>query len=121
MGGSIIGTHSLPGFGVRVGGGRPQGFHGDDAREWSASTLHPQAPIPQLSLADGRKQAEKIVTDAQVGLDPAGQDQSEKRQESQTFGAVAADFMRDFAKNHRTRNEMQRKIDVELLPGVTDR
>src|SRR5262249_21389233 len=37
-----------------------------------------------------------------------------KREEKDTFWAVAGDFMQDFAKEHRTRVEMQRKINVDL-------
>ena len=37
-----------------------------------------------------------------------------KREEKGTFGAVAADFMSTYAKNHRTKDEMQRYIDGDL-------
>ena len=68
-------------------------------------------PFPSIGLAEARAQAVQIIADAQVGVTP---EVRKKREEKGTFGAVAADFMRDFAHSHRTRKEMQRKIDVEL-------
>ena len=51
------------------------------------------------------------MADAQAGIGP---ELRKKREEAGTFGAVAAVFMQDFAHSHRTRDEMQRKIDVDL-------
>ena len=72
-------------------------------------TLKPS--FPHLELADARSQARQIIADAQGGIGP---EVRKKRQEKGTFGALAADFMSDFAHSHRTRKEMQRKIDVDL-------
>ena len=67
----------------------------------------------------------KIIGDAQVGIDPAAARKAEQRKaqaaKRTTFAAVAAEFMQDHAKDHRTRDEMQRKLDVELLPHWGDR
>jgi integrase len=114
-----------PGFGVRVGEAGRRAFMVMTRVDGRLRRFTLKPPYPQLSLADARKQAEKIVKDAQVGLDPAAAKLAERKAAQafrrNTFGAVAADFMQDFAKNHRTRDEMQRKIDVELLPHWRDR
>ena len=101
----------LPSFGVRVGTtGRKSFFVGTRIKgKYRRITLKP--PYDQLSLADARERAKLIMADAQAGVGP---ELRKKREEKGTFGAVAAAFMQDFAKNHRTRDEMQRKIDVDL-------
>jgi integrase len=76
-------------------------------------------------LADARARAQQILKDAQVGIDPAAAAAAARhagaRRRRNTFGAVAADFMVDHAGKLRTRAEMQRKLDVELLPQWGDR
>jgi integrase len=102
-----------PGFGVRVSYGGRKSFVvltriGGRVRRF---TLKP--PYPMLSLADARAQAACIIKNGQVGLDPTATARAERRN---TFAAVAADFMQDHAKHLRTCKELQRKINVELLP-----
>ena len=101
----------LPGFGVRVGtSGTKTFFVGVRIRgKYRRITLKPA--FPHLELAEARKQARQIMADAQGGIGP---EVRKKRTEKGTFKAVADAFMEDFAKNHRTSKEMQRKIDVEL-------
>ena len=84
----------------------------DDSGQRQVPPLYHQAAVPPIGLAEARAQAVQIIADAQVGVAP---EVRKKREEKGTFGAVAADFMRDFAHSHRTRKEMQRKIDVELV------
>src|SRR4029077_21170451 len=101
----------LPSFGVRIGTtGRKSFFVGTRIRRryWRI-TLKP--PCDQLSLADARGRAKLVMADAQAGVGP---ELRKRREEKGTFGAVAAAFMQDFAHSHRTRDEMQRKIDVDL-------
>ena len=74
--------------------------------------LYHQATVPLDRSRRGTSAGCQIIADAQVGVTP---EVRKKREEKGTFGAVAADFMRDFAHSHRTRKEMQRKIDVELV------
>lgn len=101
----------LPSFGVRVGStGRKSFIIGTRVKgKFRRITLKPQ--YPALALADAREQARRIIADAQSGISP---ELRKKREEKGTFGAVATAFMEDFANKHRTRGEMQRKIDVEL-------
>ena len=67
--------------------------------------------FPEMSLADARTEARKIIADAQAGIGP---DVRKRREERGTFGAVCADFMQDYANKHRTRGEMQRRINADL-------
>ena len=101
----------LPGFGVRVGTtGRKSFFVGTRINgKYRRVTLSP--PYDLLSLADARTKAKAIMADAHAGIGP---EVRKKREEKGTFGAVAAAFMQDYAKDHRTRREYQRKIDVDL-------
>ena len=101
----------LPGFGVRVGTtGRKSFFVGTRINgKYRRVTLSP--PYDLLSLADARTKAKAITADAHAGIGP---EVRKKREEKGTFGAVAAAFMQDYAKDHRTRREYQRKIDVDL-------
>ena len=101
----------LPGFGVRVGTtGRKSFFVGTRINgRYKRITLKP--PYDLLSLADARVKAKAIMSDAHAGIGP---ELRKKREEKGTFGAVAKSFMQDYAKNHRTRDEMQRIIDRYL-------
>lgn len=101
----------LPGFGVRIGTtGRKSFFVGTRVKgRYRRITLKPA--FPHLQLAEARAVAKAIIADAQGGVGP---ELRKKRKEKGTFGAVANAFMQDFAHSHRTRKEMQRKIDVDL-------
>jgi integrase len=114
-----------PGFGIRIGkGGRKAFVVGTRVNcRYRRFTLAPA--YPALSLADARVRAAKIIKDAEAGIDPEAAKAAERvaaiRRRRHSFGAVADDFMRDHAKNLRTRGEMQRKLDVELLPHWAER
>ena len=101
----------LPGFAVRVGtSGAKSFFVGVRIKgKYKRITLKPQ--FPNLELAAARNQARQVISDAQAGISP---EVRKRREDKGTFKAVADAFMQDFAKNHRTAREMQRKIDVEL-------
>jgi integrase len=100
----------LPGFGVRVGTtGTKSFFAGVYVNgKYRRITL---GRYDILSLVDARTKAKAIMADAHGGIGP---ELRKKRDEKGTFGAVAQAFMQDYAKDHRTRKEYQRKIDVEL-------
>ena len=101
----------LSGFGVRIGTtGRKSFFVGTRVNgHYRRITLKPA--FPALELAAARAKAKEIIADAQGGIGP---EVRKKREEKGTFGAVAADFMSSYAKNHRTKDEMQRYIDGDL-------
>jgi hypothetical protein len=94
-----VGTHGSKSFfvGTRING------------KYKRITLKPHYDV--LSLADAPTKAKAIMADAHAGIGP---ELRKKREEKGTFGAVAAAFMQDYAKDHRTRGEYQRKIDVDL-------
>ena len=100
-----------PGFGIRVSmGGRKSFMVGTRINgKFRRITLKPA--YDALTLAEARKKAQQILADAQAGIGP---EQRKRREEAGTFGAVAAAFMQDYAKDHRTRDEMQRRINVDL-------
>jgi Arm DNA-binding domain len=80
---------------------------------------------PRLSLADARDRAEQLLRDAAKGISPREREAEELREAQverlNTFRAVAAAFIEDHAKNLRTRGEMQRVLNVDLLPAWGDR
>jgi integrase len=115
----------LSGFGIRVGHGGKKTFQvGTRVNgRYRRFTLKPA--FPQLSLADARAQAAKIIADAQRGIDPTEAKAEEKRQlalkRANTFAAVAHDYMIDHCQHLRTRDELQRCLDVDVLPVLGDR
>ena len=108
----------LPGFGIRVSmGGRKSFIVGTRiGGKFRRITLTPPYQVRadslvSLTLADARKKAQQILADAQAGVGP---EQRKRREEAITFGAVASAFMRDYAHSHRSKGEMQRRINVDL-------
>ena len=99
----------LPGFAVRVGKNTKTFFVGTRVNgKYRRITV---GSYPAIGLADARKRAGEIINDAQRGVGP---ELRKKREKVGTFGAVAQAFMQDYASKHRTREEMQRKINVDL-------
>ena len=100
-----------PGFGIRVSmGGRKSFIVGTRINgKYRRITLSP--PYDGLTLADARKKAQQVLADAQAGIGP---DQRRRREEANTFGAVATAFMRDYAHSHRSKDQMQRRINNDL-------
>jgi integrase len=80
---------------------------------------------PKKSLSDARDQAERLIKDAAKGISPKDREVEERQklqsQKRNTFRSVAEVFMADHAKNLRTRGEMQRMIDADLLPEWGDK
>jgi integrase len=115
----------LAGFGIRVGHGGKKTFQvGTRVNgRYRRFTLKPA--FPQLSLADARAQAAKIIADAQRGIDPTAAKAEEKRQallaRTNTFAAVVDDYMIDRCQKLRTRDEIRRQFDVDILPTLGDR
>jgi integrase len=102
----------LPGFGVRVGTTGRKSFFVWTRINGKPKRITIKPPYTcDGDLARARSQAKDIIADAQAGIGP---ELRKKREAKGTFGAVAESFMQDFAKNHRTRGEMQRIINVDL-------
>ena len=107
----------LPGFGVRVGtSGAKKSFFVGTRIKGNTGALRFKPPSRIWSLAGRAQSKGRLWPDAQGGIGP---EIRKKREEKGTFGAVADAFMQDFAHSHRTRKEMQRKIDVELRAGTS--
>ena len=109
----------LPGFGVRIGHGGRRAFM-MMTRVDGRQRRYTVGTYPAMSLADAREQARKIMRDAAKGIDPKERDararQEAERARRRTFGAVAEEFMEDHAKHLRTRDELQRMLNRNLLP-----
>jgi integrase len=113
-----------PGFGVRVSYGGKKSFVVLTRIDGKLRRIT-LGSYPMLSLAAARTQAERILKDAVVGIDPKAREAVERRAvqaaKRNTFAATAAEFMADHARHLRTAREMQRKIDKELIPAWGDR
>ena len=102
----------LPGFGVRVGTSGRKSFFVWTRINGKPKRITIKPPYMEDSdLARARNQARAIIADAHAGIGP---ELRKKREAKGTFGAVAESFMQDYAKNHRTRDEMQRIINRYL-------
>jgi integrase len=113
-----------PGFGVRVSYGGRKAFQAltrIDGR-LQRFTL---GSYPKMALVDARDQAKRIIKDAAKGVSPKDRDAEERRKAQtarrNTFASVAEEFMADHAKSLRTKDEMQRMINVDLLPAWGDK
>jgi integrase len=113
-----------PGFGVRVSYGGRKAFQ-VLARINGKLQRFTLGAYPRISLAEARDQAERMLKDAAAGISPKDREIEERNktqaQRLNSFGKVAAEFMIDHAKGLRTRDEMQRMLDRELLPVWGDR
>jgi integrase len=108
-----------PGFGVRVSYGGRKSFQVLTRVNGKLQRLT-IGSYPRLSLAEARDQAERLLKDAAAGISPKDRE-TEQRHQAQaqrlnSFGAVAAAFMEDHAKGLRSRDELQRMLDRDLLP-----
>jgi integrase len=114
-----LGRIDTPGFGVRVSYGGRKAFQALTRIDGKLQRFT-LGSYPKLALVDARDQAERIIKDAAKGISPKDRE-AEERTKAQaarrnTFASVAEEFMADHAKNLRTRDEMQRMINVDLLP-----
>jgi integrase len=108
-----------PGFGVRVSYGGRRAFV---VLTRIGGKLHrfTLGAYPKKGLGEAREEAEGIIKDAAKGVSPKEREAEERRKaqanKRNTFRAVSEEFMADHAKNLRTRQEMQRIINSDLLP-----
>jgi integrase len=113
-----------PGFGLRVSYGGRKAFV---VLTRIDGKLHrfTLGAYPKKSLAEARDDAERVLKDAAKGISPNEREIEEKRKtqanKRNTFRAVAEEFMADHAKNLRTRDELQRVINSDLLPAWGDK
>jgi len=112
-----------PGFGVRVSYGGRKAFQVLTRINGKLQRFTLGA-YPTLTLADARDQAQNIIKDAAKGISVKDRE-IEERQKAQaqrrnSFGQVATEFMLDHGSKLRTRHELQRMIERELLPAWGD-
>lgn len=116
----------LPGFGLRIGKSRRTYFV--MARINRKQVRRKIGTTDTHTLAEARDAARDFLRSAARGIDPKEEEERERREEARadllmergTFGAMAADFMQERAKGLRSRDEMQRKLDVDILPAWKD-
>ena len=113
-----------PGFGVRVSYGGRKAF-GVLTRINGKLHRFTIGSYPKLSLLEARDQAETIIKDSAKGVSPQERKAEERRKAQalnrNTFQAVAEEFVADHAKNLRTKDEIQRYINKDLLPEWGDK
>jgi integrase len=114
-----------PGFGIRLGHGGRKAFTVLTRVDGRVRRFMLAPAFPDLALGKAREEAAIIIKNAQRGIDPAAALEADRQavrsRQRNTFGAVAAEFMQDHAAHLRTRDEMQRKLDVDLLPHWRDK
>ena len=112
-----------PGFGVRVSYGGRKSFQ-VLARVNGRLQRTTLGSYPRLSLADARKQAERMLKDAAAGISPKDREVEERQkrqaQRLNSFASVASEFMLDHGSKLRTAGEYQRIINKDLLPAWGD-
>jgi integrase len=113
-----------PGFGLRVSYGGRRAFV-VLTRVSGKLCRFTLGSYPKTSLSEARDEAEKILKDAAKGISPKEREAEERRKmqadRRNTFRAVAEEFMTDHGNSLRTRGEIQRMIDVDLLPQWGDK
>jgi integrase len=117
----------LPGFGLRIGFGGKRSFqvmtrvNGRPVRH----KLGTYGIHPTETLAAARDEARKVFSAAQQGIIPKAAKKAAAlaaaRARKHTFASVAASYMADAAKDLRTKDELQRKLEIDLLPEWGER
>jgi integrase len=115
---------NLPGFGLRIGFGGKRSFqvmtrvHGELMR-------HKLGTYPTMTLSEAHEEARRVFRAAQAGVSPKAAKKAAAlaaaRARKNTFASVAAAYILDAAKDLRTKHEVQRKIDNDLLPEWGER
>ena len=113
-----------PGFGVRVSYGGRKAF-GVLTRINGKLHRFTLGSYPKMSLSEARDQAERVIKDASKGISSKDREVEERRKvqarRRNIFQSVAEEFMTDHAKNLRTKDEMQRILNVDVLPSWGDK
>ncbi len=81
---------------------------------------------PMMTLAEAREGARDVLRDAAKGIDAKEREKQELRQAAietegeKTLRDLCVDFMIDHGRRLKTRDEIQRRIDTDLLPALGD-
>ena len=112
----------LPGFGLRIGKKRKTFFVMTriDGRQRRITVGNAAV----LSLADARDRARQILRDAAKGIDPQEAEKIMQREAARarrdTFACVAGDYMTEHGQHLQSASELQRKLDMDILPALGD-
>ena len=114
---------ALPGFGLRINaGGRKTYFIMTRINGKQRRLTVGNAEL--TALADARDKAREMMRDAARGIDPAERERIERREAQKarqdTFAAVAAQYMQEHGGKLKSGAEIQRKLDVDILPEIGD-
>ena len=110
----------LPGFGLRIGKKRKTFFVMTriDGRQRRITVGNAAV----LSLADARDRARDIMRNAARGIDPQEAEKIMQREAARarrdTFACVAGDYMTEHGQHLQSASELQRKLDMDILPAL---
>ena len=112
----------LPGFGLRIGKKRKTFFVMTRINGRQRRITVGNAAV--LSLADARDRARDIMRNAAKGIDPQEAEKIMQREAARarrdTFACVAADYMTELGQHLQSASELQRKLDMDILPALGD-
>jgi integrase len=112
----------LPGFGLRIGARKRTYFvmgrvDGRQVRRTVGTTF-------DLTLAQARDKARAMLANFANGVDPAEAARIARREAARanrnSFAAVAADYMAEHGQSIKSGDELQRKLDRDILPSLGD-
>ncbi len=112
----------LPGFGLRIGKAKKTFFIMTRINGRQRRITVGNAAV--LSLADARDRARDIMRNAAKGIDPQEAEKIMQREAARarrdTFACVAADYMTELGQHLQSASELQRKLDMDILPALGD-
>jgi integrase len=112
----------LPGFGLRIGKKRKTFFIMTRINGRQRRITVGNAAV--LSLADARDRARDIMRNAAKGIDPQEAEKIMQREAARarrdTFACVADDYMTELGQHLQSASELQRKLDMDILPALGD-
>ncbi len=110
----------LPGFGLRIGKTKKTFFVMTRIDGKQRRITVGNAAV--ISLAEARDKARQILRDAAKGIDPQEAERAMKREAARarrdTFASVAADYMEEHGQHLKSAAELQRKLDMDILPEL---
>lgn len=111
----------VPGFGLRISYGGKRTYcvmtriNGHQVRRTVGTTV-------THTLAEAREAARDILRDAAKGIDTKDRERIERREaqkgQQNTFDAIAALYMQEHASKRKSGDELQRKLDKDILPEI---
>lgn len=115
----------VPGMSLRIGRGKRRSYYAT-VRICGRARRFKLGDHPDISLKTAREVAREVRADACQGIDQKDREVQRRRETERarlnTFGAVASEFIEDYAKKAAPRSwpELQRKIDADLNPNWRD-